>query len=359
MHIIIVTADMCAGGAQRVISVLLKEWIKKGVQCTLILLNKKPIFYNISKDVDVIEIENFSANHLVDKYKKLKKIKKIVKFKKPDIVLSMPEEIGIYVVATLAASKIPVVVSERNNPWIMPNKPITRFFRKMFYPFASGFIFQTKEASSFFSKRIQTKGVVLDNPLDLDLIPSRYIGSREKVVVSIGRLEKQKNTKLLIDSFSLFVKNHPDFRLSIYGDGKLKSELEEYANKVLPVGSFSFKGNCQNAILDSNKAMMYVMTSNYEGVPNSLIEAMASGIPCISTDFKPCGARIIIDDCNNGFVVPCGDVEALACSMNKICLPDTNMAFSEKSILVKRRFDSAIVSEQWLNYLKKVSRCLE
>ena len=98
--------------------------------------------------------------------------------------------------------------------------------------------------------------------------------------------------------------------------------------------------------------MMFVMTSNYEGVPNALIEAMACGIPSISTDFEPCGAGIIIKDGINGYIVPCNDYKRLSEAMEKICAIEINQSFSEKSIQIRKRYDSVNVAIKWLDYLK-------
>ena len=124
---------------------------------------------------------------------------------------------------------MPVFVSERNNPWVMPYKKITRFLRKLLYHRASGIIFQTKLAQSFFSDSIQKKSKVIFNPVDLERIPAMYTKERKKIIAGAGRLFEQKNFKLLIDAFSIIQKQHEDYKLVIYGEGYQKEELILYA----------------------------------------------------------------------------------------------------------------------------------
>ena len=354
MHIAIVTAAMAAGGAERVIAQLLGQWCKDGIRCTLITMRKEPIFYEIPKEVELHEIGKQTDNHYLNKLKQYKKLRSIVREIKPDIVLSLPEEIGIYVIGALLGTKIPVVVSERNNPWVMPNKKPTRILRRLLYPFAKGFVFQTKQAASFFSKRIQKKGIVLSNPLDLGRIPAPYTGEREKVIAGAGRLEPQKNFPLLIDAFAKFYTTHTDYTLRIYGDGTLREELEAYAASKLPANSYEFMGRVSDLPQRINSAAAFVLSSDFEGVPNVLIEALAMGVPSVSVDCAPGGAAELIEHGVNGFLVPVRDLEALAHHMCEIIDSPVAQEFSVESLKIKERMDATVVCRSWLGYLEGV-----
>ena len=156
--------------------------------------------------------------------------------------------------------------------------------RRLFYPFAAGFIFQTDQAASFFPKYTK-KGIVLPNPLDLVEFLNRGERKRRKEVVGAGRLEKTKNFKLLIQAFAQFYRNHPDYILTIYGEGSLRKELEELAASILPEGVFN-RFPVMYPIYWSRlmELLCSYLSSDYEGMPNVLIEAMAMGMPVISTD---------------------------------------------------------------------------
>src|SRR5690554_1094987 len=113
MKIVIVTKNLSSGGAERVITQLLSEWCKNGISCNLILLNKELKFYSIPNEVSLYEIGKKSRFKFIDKIKRYLYVRKIIKKISPDIVLSLPEEIGIYVISALIGTKIPVIVSER------------------------------------------------------------------------------------------------------------------------------------------------------------------------------------------------------------------------------------------------------
>lgn len=355
MHIMIVTASLESGGAERVIAQLINGWSNSKIKCSLILLKKTERFYTIYEGVKLYEIGQLDSIAYIDKIKKYKKVREIVKNSKPDIVLSLPEEIGIYVIGALLGVKVPVVVSERNNPWVMPYRKPTRLLRRIMYPLADGYIFQTEQASRFFSKRIQKKGIVLPNPLEIDRLPEPYSGKRKKLIVGVGRLERQKNFKLLIDAFSLFYNSHNEYKLVIFGEGSLRSELEKYAEEKLIAESWSLPGKYQDILERINDAACFVLSSDYEGVPNALIEAMAIGVPCVSTNCKPGGAATIITNGFNGFLVPIGDSKTMSEKISKIVdSKEISEMFSKEATKIRDKLECNRVCCMWEKYLRKV-----
>lgn len=356
MHIAVVTASIASGGAERVISELVNQWCEyDDVKCTLILLHVQPLFYNISSKVEIIEIGKKNSVFYIDKLLKYKKVREIIKSINADVVLSMPEEIGIYVIGALLGTGVPVIVSERNNPRVMPYKKITRLLRYLLYPYVDGLIFQSPGAMNFFSNEIKSKSVILPNPLNIDKMPVPYLKEKEKVVVSVGRLEKQKNFQLLIEAYDLFWKNHNEYSLIIYGEGSLRNDLEELAKNKDSGKSIFLPGRDENVLEKIKNASMFILSSDYEGVPNALIEAMAMGLNCISTDCEPGGAAMLIDNGKNGLLVPTGNKIAMAEAMQKMHDLNNNgdNLMSINSIDIRYRFDAKKVALEWFNYIKK------
>jgi glycosyltransferase involved in cell wall biosynthesis len=354
-HIAIITRNMRAGGAERVIAQLVKYMTHKKIKCTIITLDDDEMFYDLPSQVKIYTIKKKSKNSHIDKLLKYIEIRRYLIHIKPDIVLALPEDIGAYIIPTLLGTHIPVVVSERNNPWIMPRKKETRFVRKLFYPFATGFVFQTKEAALFFSARIQKKGIVLPNPLDLERIPQPWEGDRRKKIIGAGRLEKQKNFPLLINAFAKFHERHSDYVLMIYGEGELREELGAHAESLLPQGSYYFPGRSKQLLECMRGAAMFVLSSDYEGMPNVVIEAMAMGIPVISTNCPTGGAADLIETGKNGLLVPVNNVDELSKAM---CILIDNKELSNQlgknALKIKEKLDVRIVAEQWVNYLNSL-----
>lgn len=351
MHIAVVTRSMGTGGAERVIVQLLREWQKKGHQCSLLCMHPQPAFYMIPEGISSYDVPTFARNGNVDKILRYKHLRKWVKESTPDIVLAMPEEIGVYVLAAMVGTGIPVVVSERNNPWVMPNKKITRALRRMVYPFAKGLIFQTEQAASFFPKRQREKGIVLPNPLDISRLPEVYRGEWEKTVVSAGRLEDQKNFPLLIEAFAKFYEEHQDYKLVIYGEGTKREALEALAESKLPKDAWSFPGRVDDLPERISRCAVFALSSDYEGVPNVLIEAMAVGTPVVSTDCAPGGAASLIANGKNGILVPVQSREALTqglCYM--VENPAEAAAMAEQAVNIRETLDAEKVALDWLDY---------
>ena len=138
------------------------------------------------------------------------------------------QRLMIYVLLALLGTGIPVYVSERNNPWVMPDVKVTRMLRTLMYPTAKGLIFQTEMAKSFFPESIQAKGIVLKNPVDPGRIPAQYCGQREDVIVAAGRLSEQKNMPLLLKAFARFSPNHPEFPSTVLRPGETFRSRTEY-----------------------------------------------------------------------------------------------------------------------------------
>ena len=349
--IVIITRNMLAGGAERVIAQIANYFNDKGVECTLITTDKNSISYVLDKDISIKEIGVKSNNKIIDRIKRYKIIRKLVKEERPNCVLTMPEDTGVYVILALLGTNIPVYVSERNNPWIMPDVRITRILRKLMYPFATGIIFQTETAKSYFDNRIQNKGVVLPNPVDANRIPEPHRGQREKVIVGAGRLSKQKNFPLLINAYANFHKKHSDYSLVIYGEGYEREKLQDLIDDLKLTQNVQLAGRKTNLLELMNNASMFILTSDYEGMPNVLLEAMCMGMPVISTDCPSGGPRQLIVNNTNGILIPVADQLALENAMNKMIDKDFSNHVSGNATMIKERVISISVFEDWYTYL--------
>ena len=349
--IIIITKNMVGDGAERVIAQLSNYFVAQGKGCKIITLNDDEVFYALDRRVEVLPVGFKSSNKILDKLMRYSVVRKMVCREKPDLVLTLPEEIGAYVLPALLGTGIPVYVSERNNPWVMPDVRITRFLRDHMYPFAKGVIFQTKTAMSFFPESIRRKGIVLSNPVDAQRIPAQHTGEREKVVVAAGRLSPQKNMPLLLKAFARFSVNHPEYKLRIFGEGELREELTELTKSLKISEKVEMPGRSTILLEKMNPCAMFVLSSDYEGMPNVLLEAMCMGMPAVSTDCPSGGPLELIEDGVNGLLVPVGDEKALWAAMEKMTDPDYAKRLADNALKIREKLTSQEVFADWYRYL--------
>ena len=252
------------------------------------------------------------------------------------------------IIVGMAAKKInaKIIMAERSYP-DRYSKTFTNL-RNRCYNKADYCVFQTKEQMAFFPQTIQRKSVVIYNPIK-DELPEVYHDVRKKVIVTYCRLQKQKNIPLLIKAFSKVANKYNEYRLEIYGYGELQDELQSLIDDLNLTGKVSllpFDPDIHNKIVGYS---MFVMTSDYEGMPNSLIEAMAIGLPVISTDCDGGGAKAVIENGVNGILVPKGDVNAVAAAMEELIEhPEKAEFLSKNAVKIREQLAVEKIAAEWL-----------
>jgi len=354
--LMIVTHKMSGGGCERVIAQLLNCFARDGIECKLVTECGVPSFYDLPESVEQIYLtfdKTLAAAKIPKAYGKLRKL---VKQEKPDLVLAMPEKVNVWTVLFLLGTGVPVVVSERNDPNRHPENKIKRILRRLVYPFAKGFVFQTQDAANYFPKSVRKRGIVLDNPLDTSRIPARFTGERRHVVAAAGRLHEQKNFELLIRAFARFYKTHHMYSLVIYGEGPQKEQLMKTASRLGVAGAVELPGQSKTLLEDMNDCGMFVLSSDYEGMPNVLIEAMACGISCVATDCPIGGVRSLLTDGENGLLVPVRDERALVRAMTTLA-DDAQLAetLGKNATEIRTRLDETLVAAKWRQYLETIA----
>lgn len=226
-----------------------------------------------------------------------------------------------------------------------------RALKKKYYKRAQMAFFQTEEEASYYSDLTKTQKHVIPNPILCDL-PLRYEGKRRPVAVNFCRLDKIKNIPLLIDAFALLSKDYPEYALHIYGEGREKENLMVYAAQSGcgdRIVFYDFESRVHEKIRD---CAMFVSSSDREGISNSMLEAMAIGLPTVCTDCAGGGARMMIDDHKNGILVPMRDVQALCLAMKEVIEnPELAERLSREAVKIKDRLTIENIGEQWYRAL--------
>lgn len=350
--IAIVTNSLSLGGAER-ISILLAEWLNsKGIEVALVTLKKdREKGYDLNPNVNRIAINEYSDN--ASSFNTILELRKALKEYKPTVVIVMGVPLCVYTAPALFGLNIPVIVSERNDPANFAGKKITKIISRMLMYHANGYVFQTKDAMKYYSKRIQNKATVIPNPIKVENMPKPYEGERKKRIVSAGRLVPQKNHELLITAFNIIVKQYPDYTLTIYGNGSERNKLERLIDS-LNLRNYVYlpgaKNDIFNEILD---AEIFVLSSDFEGMPNALIEAMALGIPVVSTDCPCGGPSSLINHMENGLLTPVGNLEKMTEAIN-ILIDDRGLSriISENATDIRNTLNIDVVCGKWVNFIK-------
>lgn len=313
MKILFVVPGMGYGGAERVISILANSFVLKKYKVKLLITNNnKESVYDLHQDIEIEDIEGWSKTKPLTIYKLLKNIRKIITEYRPSIIISFFNDLSAIISIANLGLGYPVIYSERNDP-VNVNKDIkNKIFNYITQKCVNGFVFQSDGAKKLYAKNVQEKSVVILNPMEIKNIPNNIITERKKEIVSVGRLHPQKNQHMLIKSFKLIADEYPDYKLCIYGEGYLKSTLQNYIDDLELSDKVFLMGSESNILEKIYDASVFAFTSNYEGLPNALIEAMALGLPCISTDCSPGGAAMLIKNNYNGILVDVGDESKFA-----------------------------------------------
>lgn len=348
-NLMIVCGTLESGGAERVISILSKPFADKFKNVTIITWREAPIFYNIDTRVTIISLPQLA--HSNRNITKIFVLRKYIRQCKPNLILSFLTIFNLFTIISSIGLKIPVIVAERNDPNYIKGGFIMKKIRNFLYTFSNGILCQTQSIQDYFKKPLRKKTHIIYNPITLpcDYIGKALLTTKEKSIVSVGRLHPQKNQKLLIDSFIAFHHKHPNYKLIIYGTGQLKEALQEHINKNNIAGNIILAGERKDVKDLILNAEMFIMTSQYEGMPNALIEAMCLGLPCVST--RVSGAVDLIQNNENGILVN-SSVTDIREAMESVT---DNPKFAEKiaknATSIYENLNVNHISQQWIDYL--------
>ncbi len=306
--------SMEGGGAEKVVKNLSSKMIRDGYTVKVILYYERDFFYLLDEGVEIIEIEKNTGTKNV--FVNTLWFRKYLIDAKIDMLISFLAVFNILAVIATAYTKIPIIVADRNDPSKVPGNVILRMCRNVVYNFANGVILQSEHNREYFSKRVQKKSKVIYNPLIIGENAGKALTvKKEKCIVSIGRLIPQKNQKILIKAFVQFQKNHPEYILIIYGEGSERKMLERYIADNNMEKNVFLPGQKKDVLNEILGAEVFVLSSNYEGMPNALAEAMGVGLPVIST--KVSGATDLIIDGENGLLININDVDELYLALER------------------------------------------
>ncbi len=358
MKIVIIIAQMLCGGAEHVVLNLLNMFNIEGMQTKFIVLGN--VDFEIFPVMSKINFVQFhcqkKSNPLFINRAKVKFIRDVVIDFNTDIVLSFIDATNVLALLATRGLKIPVIISERNNPDRSKMSRIWFYLRSIMYPFATSLVVANEGLKNIckdkkFNKRID----VIPNLMKCN--KEGYILNRHKKIIAVGSLSSQKRFDLLIDAFSqLHQRNRLDgYQLSIFGEGPLRAVLQKQIDGYGLQAEIQLQGASHDIFKEYCNSSIFVLCSDYEGQPNVLLEAMSCGLACIASDCDFGPREVIIPD-ENGLLVPTNDVLSLAHSIERLILDDgLQIKLGKKAQqTISSHFSYHSVSMQWINLFKDV-----
>lgn len=400
-HIVFVIGNYKNGGVAMRSTNLANAFAQKGCKVTILVTGKvaDDVYFNRNKNVDVVALSEYEKLHKSDEIviKHKEKQANIIKIYKclrcftrclPRMDSFLADKVkniriadsldtfavnnqkSIYIALGIACyektfyaikpfnSKI--IYAERNASEVeLPRDDIERKRLISLVGKANGVVLQTENELEFYGEVLKNP-VVINNPVKADL-PEAFIGERRKVIVNFCRVAKQKNLPLLFEAMKKLHRDYPEYILEIYGNTVIAEEddlCEEYKLLIKKMGAESFikllppSKDIHNIVRDCT---MFVSSSDFEGLSNSMIEAMAIGLPCVCTDCLGGGAREMIQNGENGLLVPMNNVEALYSAIKKfIEEPELAEKCSEKAEKKRTELSLPVIAGKWLEYIESV-----
>lgn len=352
MNMLFLSPALKYGGSHKMIVWLANRFMMEGNDVTMLTYNEenrnKMLQDTIKKESFNIPIgNNFFERNFFFLPKSIILLLRYIHNNSFDIIISFTDTVSI--ISMFFIKKIfkkRFFISERMDPYT--NTGFSDKLRRYLFRYSDGIIFQTEEAKKYFEGKLKIRQCVIPNPVISNYMEKTYT-CREQKIVSVGRLDiKQKRQDLLLHAFVEVAKEFPDIRLEIFGDGDDEQKLRTMVLEENLNDRVIFAGVTDNVYDSIYNAKLFVMTSDFEGVPNALIEAMAIGVPVVSTDCSPGGAKTLIENKVNGMIVPRNDVNALADAI-RFMLNNEEIAekMAETAKKIKEKYNEDKIFQRW------------
>lgn len=350
------------GGAERVVTNLANQFAKEGYQVIIATEWYGENEFQINSKVRRVHVglrEGDEKKHrLIQFMLRVKYLRKFLKEEKPDILIPFARKALYRGLMAAYFIKIPVLISIRTDPAGHYEERSDKIQIPLLFPRADGCVFQTQGAREFFAPRLQDCSRIILNP-----IHDKYIGVpmpkvRSKTVVQSGRLVDFKNQPMLIRAFVNVHAKHPDYDLKIYGgdsfDGT-KEILEGLIEEYHAQDYIHLMGASDSLETELTDAALFAFTSDWEGLPNALMEAMALGLPIVATDCPCGGPRTIMTDGVDGLLIPIKDQQALEDGINRLIEnPELASQLGMRARDIAKRANAQAVYEQWRDYIEEI-----
>ena len=359
MRIALYTSKMNDGGVERTMANIANYMANSGHEVIVVTTYKYDDEYELDSRIKRVISEPDDAllqGSRIHNFKmRFKTLKQVWLDEKPDVIFSYLGKSNLMTVATTRGLHVPTAVGVVATPSEEYYTSTLRFLAKWLFRYADAVVLQTKASKDFFPQAVLKKSLILRNPMTPEFDIERYQGERAKEIVSVGRIDENKNHELIINAFANIANDFPDYKVVLYGEGDLRQSLIDKVEKMGLSDRILLPGRVSDVADRIKKASVFILSSNTEGSPNALIEAMMLGLPVISTDC-PCGGPAeLIKDGVNGLLVPVGDVQKMQDALQKLL---SDLHFAEQigcaSAETRAIYSPQNVMREWESLFKKL-----
>lgn len=363
MKVVFLVTKLDYSGGPKMISWTANAFAKAGNKVYLLSIYSDEINQPLHDNIEFVPLNykqsrNWLIRNSVEMIRDIHSINAFVKSINPDLVISFLYSVDFYYILMSKLKKQKIIVSMRLDPY--SEKGIAAYVKHEITKLADGLVFQTQNAMNFYGKKVKNKSVVIPNPVTRKTIiyskDVKQFTDRENIIVLPARLNiKQKRQDVMLKAFVGIYNTYPDFYLAFLGEGPDKERIKCISDELGISNRVMFLGSIRTAEDYVSKCKIMVLTSDYEGMPNALIEAMSIGINVIATDCSPGGAAALIKNGENGFLINRGDAETLTQKI-KFLIENPNtadrMAYSAKRLQSELAED--LIAEKWNKFTKKI-----
>lgn len=350
------------GGAERVVSNLANQFSSDGYEVIVATEWQGENEFVLKETVRRVHVGLCSTDekksHLQKIWLRIKYLRQLLKEEKPDVAIAFAHKANYRTLMAAIGIKVPVIISVRTDPVGHYDSLLDKIRIALLFPRADGCVFQTAGQRDFFPQYLQRKSRIILNPVNDKYLNVSQPEELEKAVVQSGRLVDFKNQPMLIRAFLKVHEKHPEYSLKIYGgdsgDGT-KEVLEQIIRENHAEGFVMLMGGSDSLEKELPKASVYAFSSDWEGLPNALLEAMALGMPIVATDCPCGGPRTVMTHEENGLLVPIKDEDAMAAGICRL-IEDRTLAerLGQNARKISAKINSKAITDEWRDYIEKV-----
>lgn len=363
MRLVCVISSISSGGAERVMSELANTYTRRGWSVRLVTVaGTEQDFYRLNPEIDRVALTQSGVSKnifvaLTRNWRRIRLLRRAVTSFDPNAVLVFGARTNVLTLIALKWAGVPVVVSERTDPFALHLGFPWQQLRPRCYRNAAKVVAQTRLVAKNMAASWSLSNLeVIPNPLARSLPAlGQLSGERSNVLLSVGRLSREKGHDILLDAWAGVQEDFPNWRLRIVGDGPEHQNLKDQATRLAVSGRIEFAGQVSPIWTEYISAYAFVLPSRREGFPNALIEAMACGCVCIASDCSIGPVEILNYGALGKLYTP-NRPESLRIAITTVLSNKSLQADLQIASTVRDQYAIEAIADQWTVILQEVAK---